>query len=160
MFLVSLLKKSLKKWLHRGFTLVELLIVIAILATLSAIALPVFSSYIERAQLSKVKGEIRMLSREIDAFKIEKNRLPATLGELGLGAILDPWGNPYQYLPVEGTPQGKLRKDHSMVPVNQDYDLYSMGPDGDSKSPFTAKASRDDIVRANDGQYIGPVSLY
>jgi general secretion pathway protein G len=44
--------------------------------------------------------------------------------------------------------------------VNTDFDLYSKGKDGKSKIPFTAKASRDDIVRANNGRYIGPVSDY
>ena len=47
-----------------------------------------------------------------------------------------------------------------MVPVNSDFDLYSMGPDGDSRAPFTAKASRDDIVRASNGGFIGPVSEF
>jgi len=53
-----------------------------------------------------------------------------------------------------------MRKDHNLVPVNSDFDLFSKGKDGQSKSPFTAKASRDDIVRANNGRYIGPVSGY
>jgi general secretion pathway protein G len=35
-----------------------------------------------------------------------------------------------------------------------------MGPDGKSQKPFTAKASRDDIVRANDGGFFGSVSDY
>jgi len=47
-----------------------------------------------------------------------------------------------------------------MVPVNTDFDLYSMGKDGKSRAPFTAKASHDDIVRANDGKFIGLVSEY
>ena len=47
-----------------------------------------------------------------------------------------------------------------MVPVNSDYDLYSMGRDGKSNAPFTAKMSRDDIVRANDGQFVGLASEY
>jgi general secretion pathway protein G len=50
---------------------------------------------------------------------------------------------------------GQIRKDRFLVPVNSDYDLYSMGKDGQSQAPFTAKASRDDIVRASDGQYVG-----
>jgi general secretion pathway protein G len=73
---------------------------------------------------------------------------------------------PYRYLKIDGEDlkgSGKdqqMRKDHFMVPVNSDYDLYSMGPDGDSKAPFTATASRDDIVRANDGRYVGLASEY
>jgi len=62
-------------------------------------------------------------------------------------------------LTVEGV-NGKRRKDHSLVPVNSDYDLYSMGPDGKSKPPFTARDSRDDIVRAANGGFIGPVSEF
>ena len=41
--------------------------------------------------------------------------------------------------------------------MNSDYDLYSMGPDGESLPPFTASTSRDDLVRASNGGYIGPV---
>ncbi|MGV1100092.1 type II secretion system protein [Thiovibrio sp. JS02] len=144
----------------KGLTLVELLVVIAIIATLAGIATPLFSRYIDQVKVNNAKNDIRMLSREIADFYEENRRYPDNLDELGLGDLLDPWGNPYQYRPVAGTPKGKLRKDHSMVPVNQDYDLYSMGKDGSSQSPFTARASRDDIVRANDGSYIGLVSQY
>ena len=45
-----------------------------------------------------------------------------------------------------------------MVPVNSDFDLYSMGKDGASASPFTAKSSQDDIVRAFNGGYYGKVA--
>jgi general secretion pathway protein G len=41
------------------------------------------------------------------------------------------------------------------VPINSDFDLYSMGEDGKSSPPLTAKSSRDDIVRANNGAYYG-----
>jgi general secretion pathway protein G len=72
--------------------------------------------------------------------------------------LKDPWGNPYQYLKIYGLEKksaGKARKDHFMVPIDTDFDLYSMGPDGASASPLTAKSSRDDIIRANDGGYVG-----
>lgn len=52
------------------------------------------------------------------------------------------------------------RKDHNLVPLNTDYDLYSSGPDGASVGPLTAKASRDDILRANNGRFVGPASAY
>ena len=76
--------------------------------------------------------------------------------------------NPYEYLKIEGIEKndkekksvGKMRKDRNMVPVNSDFDLYSKGKDGKSSTPFTAKTSRDDIVRANNGRYVGPVSDY
>ena len=72
----------------------------------------------------------------------------------------DPWGHAYQYL-NHATAKGKgaFRKDKRIVPINTDYDLYSMGKDGQSVAPLTAKASRDDIVRANDGRFVGLASL-
>jgi general secretion pathway protein G len=52
------------------------------------------------------------------------------------------------------------RKDRFLVPINSTYDLYSMGADGKSVLPLTAKHSHDDIIRANDGTYIGVAELY
>ena len=43
-------------------------------------------------------------------------------------------------------------------PKNSDFDLYSMGKDGASVGPLTAKASRDDVVRASDGRFVGLAS--
>jgi general secretion pathway protein G len=45
-----------------------------------------------------------------------------------------------------------------LVPINSTYDLYSMGKDGKTKAPITAQDSRDDIIRANDGLFIGLAS--
>jgi len=145
---------------NRGFTLVELMIVVGILGTLAAIAIPNYISYRQKALQAKAVSELKLIEKEIFLFAVEADTFPASLAQIGLGTLNDPWGNPYRYLPVEGTPQGQLRKDHFMVPVNTDFDLYSMGPDGSSVSPFTASASRDDIVRANNGGYVGAVSGY
>jgi general secretion pathway protein G len=54
-----------------------------------------------------------------------------------------------------GGSSSQPRKDRFLVPINSDYDLYSMGPDGASAPPLTAKASHDDIIRASDGAYVG-----
>ena len=56
--------------------------------------------------------------------------------------------------------RGNARKDHSLVPINSDFDLYSMGPDGQSSPPLTARQSRDDIVRANNGNFVGVAADY
>ncbi|WP_459923171.1 type IV pilin protein [Desulfatiferula olefinivorans] len=148
-----------------GFTLIELMIAIAILGTLAAIASPMAGTYIDRARIAKAKAEIRMIAGEITSFSVTWDRMPNDLAELGLGGLHDPYGNPYRYQPVilgkNGRPNiGDLRKDRNLVPVNTDYDLYSMGKDGKSQLPFTAKNSRDDIVRANNGLFIGLVSAY
>ena len=143
-----------------GYTIVELLIAVAIVAGLSGIAIPVFSSQIEKTRIARACVEIRMLEKQIKLYETDNYALPDSMTDIGQGGLRDPWGNAYQYLKVEGTPQGQLRKDRFMVPVNSDYDLYSIGKDGKSQSPFTAKNSRDDVVRANDGGYVGLASEF
>jgi len=69
--------------------------------------------------------------------------------------------NPYGYLKLgDKKAHGHARKNHSLVPINTDFDLYSTGPDGRSSPPLTAKHSQDDIVRASDGAFIGVASDY
>ncbi|MBE0585081.1 MAG: prepilin-type N-terminal cleavage/methylation domain-containing protein [Desulfofustis sp.] len=152
---------------NQGFTLLELLIVIAIIGTLAAIAIPNYISYRERARYAQAIQTLRMISTVLEDYAIDNGDHPDSLADAGLGGLRDPWGNPYQYLninvepglaPKDRTKVGEMRKDHSMVPVNSDYDLYSMGPDGKSQKPFTAKDSRDDIVRAYNGGFFGWVS--
>ena len=145
---------------HHGWTLVELMIVLAIIATLAAIAVPLYANVTERAKVAGAIAEIRILDSEIAVFEAAKRRLPTSLAEIGRGTLKDPWGNPYEYLEFAGGPSGLIRKDHSLHPLNSTYDLYSKGKDGQSQAPLTASASRDDIIRANDGGYIGPASGY
>jgi general secretion pathway protein G len=52
------------------------------------------------------------------------------------------------------------RKDRFLVPINSDFDLYSMGADGESLPPLQNPRSRDDIIRAGNGAYIGLAELY
>jgi general secretion pathway protein G len=147
--------------MRRGLTLVELMLVLGIVAALLTLALPKYADYRLRIKIDQAQRDIAMISTLVDLYWQDAKDYPPDLGAVGQGDTLDPWGAPYQYLNMntKGS-KGKARKDHSLVPINSDYDLYSMGPDGKSVSPLTAKASRDDIIRANNGKYIGPASQY
>lgn len=144
-----------------GLTLLELMVAIAIVGILAAIAIPNYLSYIQRARYTVALADLKNISQAADDFAATNNRYPNDLAEIGMANLLDPWGNPYRYLNVANEKgPGKLRKDRSLVPVNSDYDLYSMGADGRSVAPFTAKDSLDDIVRAHNGAYLGYAGEY
>ena len=155
------LELLLKREVVEGFTILELLTVIAIVGALSAIAIPAYTDYIERAKETRAIADILMLEKDIGAYEIINKTLPDSLDDVGRGSFEDPWGNPYRYLNfAKAKGKGKMRKDRFLVPINSTYDLYSMGKDGKSSSPLTAKSSYDDIIRANDGGYIGPAFSY
>lgn len=146
----------------RGMTIVEIVIVLAIAGVLAAVGVPMFSDYRYRAMVAQTKSDIVDMDVEIARYQSDNNgQLPDDLGDIGRAGLLDPWGNPYDYLNLTtGANPGKVRKNKNLVPINSDYDLYSKGQDGDSKGPLTAKASRDDIIRANNGRFIGLASDY
>lgn len=142
-----------------GVTLLELLISVTLIGLLSAVAVPSYQAYLERAKIATAKKDILEISVKLDRYLHFKNAFPASLADVPENR-LDPWGNPYRYLSMEGAKVGDKRKDKSLHPLNSDYDLYSMGPDGKSQTPLTAKASRDDIIRANNGGFIGVAEDY
>lgn len=142
-----------------GFTLVEILVVVSVIGILAAIAAPTTREYVEKARAARAVAEIRQLERDIAVYRSEHDdRYPDALSDLGQEPPRDPWGRPYQYLKVEGANlkgKGSLRKDRFLNPLNSDYDLYSMGVDGLSQKPLTAASSRDDVIRANNGGFVG-----
>jgi general secretion pathway protein G len=145
----------------RGFTLVELLIMIVILTILATIAVAVYTRALESSRVTRAISDIQTMAGDITLFYTNNRRYPDSLAEVGHGDRIDPWGNSYYYLNIEtSSGKGEMRKDRFLVPLNSDYDLYSAGPDGLSVAALTAKASRDDIIRANDGGYVGPASEY
>jgi general secretion pathway protein G len=73
---------------------------------------------------------------------------------------MDPWGRPYRYLELSAANPGDVRRDKNLVPINTDFDLYSVGKDGETVTPLTAQKSRDDVVRANNGAFIGLAENY
>jgi general secretion pathway protein G len=139
-----------------GFTLLELVIVVAIILTISAIAVPNLMATLDQARIAKAVGDIDAIEDDIAIYQTIYGVLPDSLSQIGDGNLLDPWGNPYQYLnhaTMKGN--GQARKDRFLKPLNSDYDLYSMGKDGSSSPPLQAKPSLDDVIRAANGSYVG-----
>ncbi len=148
----------------KGFTLLEGMFVVAILGTLITIMVPAFSNLIQKSKKNKAISDIVYISRKLEDNFIENGTYPETLAEVGVTDLNDPWGNPYQYLPIYGKEKGevigKWRRDRFLNPLNSDFDLYSMGRDGDTMKALTSKSSWDDIIRANNGEFIGLGSKY
>ena len=119
----------------RGFTLIEIMVVVVIIGLLAAFILPNVFGNVEKAQIAKVKGDIQGIETALTMYKLDNFKYPST--DLGLAALVqrpndptvrnwreggyikriskDPWGNPYQYL-YPGL-------------HGQEYDLYSFGAD-------------------------------
>jgi len=137
-----------------GFTLVELIVVTAILGVLALMAIPAYNSYVNSSKIARTESDIRVLENDITAYLIDRGTLPNSLNDIDRGTLRDPWGNPYQYYNIEaggGTPLLDLFLDK----LNSDFDLYSKGPDGASAADYSDPSSPDDIVRSGDGGYIG-----
>jgi general secretion pathway protein G len=162
--MISRQKKALVcRHVLRGFSLVELIVALTIMSLLAAVAVPMYGQHIERAKVAKAIGDIRGLHVAIDTYRLRNRDLvPSTLAELNIDIPDDPWGRPYQFLNIiDGNPKTSLlRKDGALNPINTDYDLYSLGADGESQPPLSAGKSQDDIVRANNGAFVGLGSDY
>ncbi len=202
----------------RGFTILELTLVLGIVATLSGLALPLYVGYLEKARVARSIAEIHIFQKVIDLYELTNGVLPENLIEPGVGSPLDPWGSPYEYVKLAddcaggqggigggnsgnngggnngggnngnngggnngggnngnngggnngnngggngncngngGSNRGDARKDRHLNPINSDYDLYSMGKNRDSKKPLQNPKSHDDVIRANDGSFVG-----
>jgi general secretion pathway protein G len=134
----------------------ELMVVTVVVGALASLAAPNLQRARERAQIARAVADIRVIESEIAAYMVDSFLPPASLAEIDRATLEDPWGQPYQYLRIDdGSGKGGFRKDKFLVPLNTDYDLYSLGADGASSGPLAAKDSQDDIVRALDGAFIG-----
>jgi general secretion pathway protein G len=143
-----------KEGFKKAFTLVELLITVAIVGTLGAIAIPQYTSYKDKQNNTTAIINIRDIESQIERFKALNGSSPATLGAANIVAPTDPWGNAYIYA-IPSNRWDKFDK-----PLNPDYDLYSMGKDGKTQPKITQKTSLDDIVRCSGGAYVGLASKY
>ena len=140
----------------RGFTFVEVLIVLAIAGILAAIAFPALEQYFDKSRRVQTILDLREISDKIKQQEKSTGVLANSLADVGYGGKLDPWGKPYEYFNLRtSNGNGQARKDKKLAPLNSDFDLYSVGPDGITHASLGNSASRDDIVRARDGKFVG-----
>jgi general secretion pathway protein G len=140
----------------------ELMMALIVLGVVTALAVSSYARYATRSRNAVAIRDLGRIQLAVDRYVLNHDgATPPDLDAVGMGGLVDPWGNPYRYLSFTGLKgKGAMRKDHSLVPINTDFDLYSMGPDRASSPPLTARHSRDDILRANDGAFIGVASDY
>jgi len=147
---------------HLGFTLLELMMAIGVGALLTALAIPTYGRVMDNLRVNQATKDLLIIASQVQRYRTAHDfKLPDDLSQLTGIPRQDPWNNDYQYLNFSsGAPgvNGKIRKDHNLHPLNTEFDLYSMGPDGDSNAPLTSAKSRDDIIWARDGSFVGRAS--
>jgi len=135
---------------------------VSIVGILAAIAIPSYLHYLEKNKEAQAISDIQSIAHKLKGFVMEDpNALPDDLATINL-PLTDPWGRPYKYLRLYNRPANAndARKDHNLHPINTYFDLCSMGPDGQTHKNLQNSKSRDDIIFANDGAFVGKASVY
>ncbi len=153
-----------------GFTLIEMMITVAILGIIAAIAIPLYQGYVAEARVGTAVTEIRQAEVILDDLALQGDLAAVepsgyagtvigvyrtsnglTLGGLttppaGAQAWLDPWGQIYRYQrpATRVDAVGNVSNDSALP---QGYDLFSQGPD-------TSDAT-DDVMRGCNGEFVG-----
>lgn len=123
---------------RHGFTLIELIVVIAIIATLAAVVAPAIFQNVGDAKTSAAKSQIEMLGLALNAYRLDNDRFPSS--EQGLealrtkpvaGEVARNWRGPYLTRLVPADPWGRPYVFASPGIHNpKSYDLYTLGRDG------------------------------
>lgn len=145
---------------RRGFTLIELMVAVALLGVLIAMALPSYTQWRNKVLVAQATQEIAAMAVVIGQYYGDNRRYPSGLADVGFSGRSDPWGRPYLYYNIADNGRGGARKDHALNPINSDFDLYSRGADGTTHVQVSNSRSLDDVLRANNGGFLGLASDY
>ncbi len=142
----------------RGVSLLELMLVVALVGIFMSLAVPGYQRYAERGRVSVAVRDIGEMSMTIERYRTRIGRLPDLFSDANLQGRFDPWGRGYAYFnfaTFSGMGPDPSRRDGNLRPINTDYDLYSVGKDGQTDRQLNQPASADDVVRGLDGSFIG-----
>ncbi len=118
----------------RGFTLLELLVVVAIIALLAAYVGPKYFTQVGKTEHSLAKAQVEALARALGAYRLDTGRFPTS--EEGLAALVarppgvTKWNGPYLEKAVPSDPWGRPYLYRSPGAQGGDFDLLSLGKDG------------------------------
>lgn len=138
--------------MRKAFTIIELLIVIAVISILVGIMLPRFKGMQDEGNIAKVKGELRTLQTAVESYYIHNNNTYPATGSAALQtALASAVPNIIDHVPTD--PFSSSGADYAYVmggTNNKYYIIYSVGPAGNGSAVITADA----VVETNGSSCI------